>query len=57
MTNHNKATYSNGYDADGKLPYFDSTTDMGEDQSTYCKEYVLITAPAKDPPVLPSAPE
>ncbi len=48
MTYHNEECYDNGYNSDGKLPYFDVIADLGEDPEKYNKNLIKITAPLED---------
>ncbi len=55
MTNHDLASYENGYDSDGQLPYFDAIANGGDDPDTYNENPILITAPLKESTTLPGA--
>ncbi len=53
MTNQDLASYENGYDSNGQLPYFDVIADGGDDPDTYSENPILITAPPKELTTLP----
>eukprot|EP00957_Ditylum_brightwellii_P130017 9916160-Ditylum_brightwellii.AAC.1 len=62
FANHNKASYKQGYNSDGDLPFFDPIAAKNEDPDTYVEEATERTFPVSAPadavelPVMQEAP-